>query len=116
MKPNIKRTLPKTADEIQNGGVYIQRVRCGKSNCKCAKGEKHTAFYFFIYRNGKNFKFYVRKSEVEAFSRMVAQANEERRRKRQAVKVSAELLSKFRAELCKNQALIKTLRGNEGYD
>lgn len=110
MKIKTGKMLPKTADEIQNGGIYSQHVRCGKSNCKCACGEPHTAFYFFTRRCGKLVKLYVRKAEVETFSKLVEQAAAKRKHKRQVVKVSAELLSKFRVDLCKNDGLIKSLR------
>lgn len=116
MKTKTQKVLPKTAAEILNGGLYSQRVRCGKSNCKCASGEHHTAFYFFTRRNGKLVKLYVRKAEVEAFSEIVERAVVERRHKRQAVKVSAELLSRFRADLWRNDGLIRSLRGNKDYE
>ncbi len=96
MKTKFAKTLPKTADEIINGGVYSQRVRCGKKNCKCARGETHTAFYFFTSRNGKLVKFYVRKSDVEAFSEIVNQASVERAQRRQSVETSGALLKRLR--------------------
>jgi len=27
--------------------IHEQKVRCGKPNCKCSRGESHTAFYRF---------------------------------------------------------------------
>ena len=114
MRIKSAKVLPKTAGEIQNGGVYVQRVRCGKANCKCAgKGERHTAFYFFTRRQGKLVKLYVRKAQVENFAGMVAQANGERQRRRQTIKASADLLREFRADLCGNAKLISDLRGNQ---
>jgi hypothetical protein len=91
-----QKTLPKTVSEIQNGGLYIQRVRCGKSNCKCVRGETHTAFYFFTRRNGKLIKFYVRKSEVEAFSKMVNQVSTERAKRRESDQAARTLLKRLR--------------------
>ncbi len=44
MKTKSEKMLPKTADEITNGGVYVQAVRCGKASCKCVRGETHTGF------------------------------------------------------------------------
>ena len=116
MKTKTQKVLPKTASEITNGGVYIQRVQCGKSNCKCARGESHTAFYFFTRRGGKLIKFYIRRAEVEAFSLKVEREAIERRHKQQAVKVSADLLSKFRADLSRNVELIKNLRGSQDHE
>ncbi len=110
MQTKTAKVLPKTAGEITNGGLYRQRVRCGKSNCKCARGELHTAFYFFTRRRSKLIKLYVRKAEIEAFAVIVNQSSFERRRQRQAVKSSGELLRTFRVELLKNRGLIKQLR------
>ena len=113
MQTKSEKVLPKTAREIQNGGVYVQAVRCGKSNCKCARGETHFAHYFFTRRNGKLVKFYIRKAEVIEFSLLVDQATAEGRARRQSVKDSVELLKTFRVSLWENDGLIKTLRGSQ---
>ncbi len=96
MKTKTAKVLPKTPSEIQNGGVYAQSVRCGKANCKCARGETHTAFYFFTRRNGKLVKFYVRKSEVDSFSGMISLASVERTQRRQSARSSVALLKRLR--------------------
>ena len=114
MKTKTQNLLPKRAEEISNGGLYSQRVRCGKTNCKCARGEHHTAFYFFTRRSGKLIKFYVRKAEIDAFAAIVNESAFERRRRRQAVKSSGELLRTFRANLLQNDGLIKQLRESNG--
>ncbi len=110
MKTKTRKVLPKTTDEITNGGLYVQRVRCGKQNCKCAHGETHSAYYFFTRRNGKLLKTYVRKAEINAFALITKQAAFERRRQRQAVKSSLDLLRTFRADLSKYNGLLKTLK------
>ena len=111
MKIKNLKMLPKTAAEIENGGLYQQRVRCGKANCKCAGGEHHhTAFYFFTRRQGKLIKFYIPKRQVEAFAAMVERATVSRRQQRQAVKMSVELLAKFRADLNGSAGTISRLR------
>jgi hypothetical protein len=68
------KTLPKTNTQIRNGGLYRQWVRCGKKNCKCARGEKHEAYYFFTREAGKLTKTYVKKAEREAFAEIVNEA------------------------------------------
>ena len=110
MKTKSEKVLHKIVNEITNGGVYVQRVRCGKSNCKCARGETHLAHYFFTRRNGKLIKLYIRKADVVSFSRLVDQAITEARRRRQAVKGANDLLKTFRISLMDNDGLIKTLR------
>lgn len=47
------------------GTVQRQRVRCGKANCKCARGELHAAHYRFWREGGRLRKAYVRRAEVE---------------------------------------------------
>ncbi len=96
MKTKTTKVLPKTAGEIINGGLYLQRVRCGKQNCKCARGETHSAYYFFTRRCGKLVKLYVRKSEVSAFSEMVNLASAERAQRRESARTSGALLKHLR--------------------
>lgn len=51
----------------QPGTVHAQRVTCGKPNCKCARGERHVAFYrFWRDAGGRLRKAYVRRADVEA--------------------------------------------------
>jgi len=52
-------------NDLLNGHIQKRRVRCGKFNCKCAKGELHTAFYHVWHEGGRRFQRYVRRSQVE---------------------------------------------------
>ena len=52
--------------KLLNGFVQKRRVRCGKSNCKCAKGKSHIAFYRVWYDEGQRFQQYIRRSELES--------------------------------------------------
>jgi len=70
--------LPKNAAEISNGDVYLQQIRCGKPNCKCVRGELHTAYYFFTRVNGKLTKTYIRKSQRLAIMGIAFEAKEEK--------------------------------------
>ncbi len=110
-KTKTEKLLPKTASEIRNGGLYLQRVRCGKSNCKCAVGETHQAFYFFTRRGGKLTKIYVRKKDVESFAVIATQSAIERCHKRRSAKLSSRLLREMRIELSGNDRFIKKLMG-----
>src|SRR5215475_2281280 len=63
----MPKPLPKT-DDIPNllpGEVYEQKVKCGKANCRCARGELHTAFYRYWREKGKVRKAYVRRADLE---------------------------------------------------
>ena len=49
------------------GSVCAEYVRCGRSNCKCSKGELHGPYYRrFWYAGGKRRKEYVKKADLEA--------------------------------------------------
>lgn len=56
--------LPKI--EALPGSVHVQRVRCGRSNCRCARGETHEAFYRFWWEDGRLRKAYVRRADLES--------------------------------------------------
>lgn len=67
VSPEIKpeNSLPKI--EPLRGAVCKQMKRCGKPNCKCAKGELHGPYYYrFYYRGGRQRKKYVKKDELSA--------------------------------------------------
>jgi hypothetical protein len=55
-------------NDLLNGHVQKRRVRCGKLNCKCAKGELHIAYYHVWHEGGKRFQRYIKKSQLEAIS------------------------------------------------
>lgn len=56
------------------GSLHTQRVRCGKANCKCARGDLHEGYHYFFSRiGGRQFKVYVRREDVPAV-RAVIQA------------------------------------------
>ena len=111
MKTKSVKVLPKMAGEILNGGVYAQAVRCGKSNCKCARGEAHTAFYFLTRRAGKLVKFYVRKSELNNFAALAAQAAEARKVVRRTTKLDQQFLRELHQFLREKNRLINNLKG-----
>ncbi len=52
-------------NDLPNGHIQRRRVKCGKSNCKCASGELHTAYYHVWHADGRRYQEYVRKSKVE---------------------------------------------------
>lgn len=112
MQTKTRKVLPKTASEINNGDLYLQRVRCGKPSCRCAGGETHTAYYFFTRRRGKLVKFYVRKTEVEAFTRIATEAAFDRAQKRLAEKESKRLLRQLREIVLEAEALTNLYKEN----
>ena len=101
------KSLPKTASQILNGGLYLQGVRCGKPNCKCARGELHTAYYFFTRRRGKLTKTYVRKADVEEFSRLVEESAERRSQVRYEREYMKDLFRRLREQNRRSEAVLK---------
>jgi hypothetical protein len=68
--------LPKTLP----GAVCAQWVRCGRPNCRCARGELHGPYaYHFVRHNGRLRKRYVRQAEADG----VRAACEARRRRQE---------------------------------
>lgn len=52
--------------KMLDGYVRAERVRCGKVNCKCSRGELHGVyFYHYTWDAGRRRKSYVKRSEVE---------------------------------------------------
>ena len=52
--------------QMLKGTVQEQRRRCGKANCRCARGELHLAYYrFWRDRKGRQHKEYIPKRDVE---------------------------------------------------
>lgn len=105
-----EKMLPKMAEQIKNGGVYEQQVRCGKPNCRCSRGVLHIGHYLFTRHNGKLIKRYIRKADLAVFSSLVSEAREGRRKRRQILRENLELLKGFRLELRVKQSLINSLR------
>jgi len=43
------------------GSLLTRRMKCGKSNCKCAQGEGHVSLFLVISENGRTRQLYVPK-------------------------------------------------------
>lgn len=59
----MRKALPKI--EALPGSLHVQRVKCGKSNCRCARGEGHAAYYRFWREDGRLRKAYVRRVDLD---------------------------------------------------
>lgn len=53
------------SSRLMCGFIEERRVRCGKKNCKCARGEKHISFYHVWYADGQRVRRYIRRADVE---------------------------------------------------
>lgn len=62
--------MPRTKNQnsppkIFAGHVRQERVRCGRANCKCSRGELHGPyFYHYVWHEGRRSKMYVRPADV----------------------------------------------------
>jgi hypothetical protein len=110
MRTKIRKMLPKTIWEISNGDIYKQAVRCGKANCKCARGEKHVAYYFFTRIDGKLTKTYIRKAKLEDFKRIADRAADDRNKDRRLNREADSLLRRMRRSIRERQQIIKDLK------
>jgi hypothetical protein len=62
------------------GVVLGQRVRCGRPNCRCARGDLHGPYHFRFWREGGRLrKAYVKRSELEEVRSRCAARRQERR-------------------------------------
>jgi len=78
------------------GSLQTQRVRCGKANCRCVRGDLHDGYHYFFTRiGGQQFKVYVRREDVSAV-RSVIQARAMRR-------------TQWRSELSEARAFLRRL-------
>ncbi len=60
-KREARKTLPKT------GSVCMQWVRCGRPNCRCARGELHGPYYYRFWReDGRLRKAYIKQADLAA--------------------------------------------------
>jgi hypothetical protein len=82
MENENAKPLPKTIP----GAVIAQMVRCGKSSCKCARGELHGPYFYRFWRTGRRLrKTYVRKSEAAAIKAACDNYRNDRREIRQMI-------------------------------
>jgi hypothetical protein len=77
VKTKSGNLLPKTLP----GTICSQMIRCGKPNCKCARGELHGPYFYHFKRvNGALIKQYVKAGDV---ARMRAACDARRKAERQ---------------------------------
>lgn len=92
--------LPKKIDQISNGGVYHQAVKCGKANCRCSRGELHSGYYYFFTRMERRLKkIYIPKQMVNAVADLAENAAATRRAARHMTSESLGKLREFRMRL-----------------
>ena len=99
----IKNRNPLPKIEPLPGAVCVQMKRCGKPNCRCAKGELHGPFHYWFYRaGGKLYKQYVRKADVSLMQARCLAYRVERQELREIVRASNAYMRRIRAFLREN--------------
>ncbi len=46
---------------VIRGTLLVRKRRCGKANCRCARGEGHESLFLVISENGRTRQFFVPK-------------------------------------------------------
>lgn len=111
MKTKTKKTLPKIPEQIANGSIHTQQIKCGKDKCKCSRGETHTGHYFFTRIEGKLEKFYICKDELKAFSKIVREAQTARESERRSRQFANDILKSYRTFLTDNEKTMNQIIG-----
>jgi hypothetical protein len=67
MKTKSSKPFPKIPiDGLLSGSVCASYARCGKPNCKCARGSLHGPYYYrYQWRGGRVIKEYIPLAQVE---------------------------------------------------
>ena len=111
MKTKTGDSIPKTLP----GAVCAQMVRCGKANCKCARGELHGPyFYHFRRTNGVLTKRYVKAGDVPALRAACEARRRQERLKRGRDQLSRRQLATLLEMLRKWEGHVSRLKGGRG--
>ena len=93
------------------GSLMAQYKRCGRVNCRCARGIKHGPFFYHVwYVQGIRYKSYVKKADFDRINAGIEAFRAQRREQHQA---DAELRTMLREvkEASRNVYAILRLRG-----
>ena len=91
----------KTAKTLYKTPALVRhRVRCGRSNCRCATGEGHGPYHFLLWREGRvQRRRYVRGADVAAVRRVIDRRRRDDREARLAAALAGADLRRLRAWL-----------------
>jgi hypothetical protein len=99
IQKQLKNLLPKMPFPLLNGGVYPQRVSCGRQNCRCSDGHLHSAYYLITRINGRQRKIYVPRKKVSEVEDLVLALKLKRSGIRNAIQSSREVLKQYRYQI-----------------
>jgi hypothetical protein len=60
----VKTESQNSAIKMLPGFIATVRIRCGKPNCRCTRGDRHVAHYHVTYESGTRFRKYVRRDQL----------------------------------------------------
>ena len=85
--------------EIVKGSLVMRATRCGRSGCKCAKGEKHGPYlYVSVFREGRTRSVYVPQHLEGEVRRWVENARQLESDVAEITWLNAELLRRARQD------------------
>lgn len=99
MKTKNQKSTTKTPPLLAG---YIERraVRCGRRNCRCARGQKHNAHYLVWHCDGQRYRRYIRRADLAetrasntAHRELQAELREGRARHRALLSRARELIA-----------------------
>lgn len=119
MKTGVRGTRTKPENPLPKsapGAVCAQMVRCGKPNCKCARGELHGPYYYHFERaNGVLVKRYVKAKDAPRVRAACDARRERERGHRKALQLSIRQLMKTVRQLREGEKLLLDfLEGHHG--
>ena len=103
MRTKPENPLPK----MLPGAICAQMVRCGKPNCKCARGELHGPYFYHFERvGGALVKRYVKAKDVEQMRAACQARREDEKRHRRVNKMSVRQLITMIEKLRESERLL----------
>ena len=104
---------PKT--DLLPGHLLAQRIKCGRPNCRCARGHLHGPYYYRCWTdNGQRRKVYVRKRDVSAVRAACDAYRSERKLLRLERQVVTQQIRRLLGPIGQHEGLVKAiLKGME---
>jgi hypothetical protein len=93
-------SLPKILRLAASGGsLQAQRVKCGKANCRCSRGQSHEGYYYLFLSSPAGLsKLYVKRKDVPAVRAVIAARQRRRRAWRAELEGARALLRRMMSE------------------
>jgi hypothetical protein len=84
--------------DLLPGSLSLQYYRCGKPNCRCARGERHAKWSLTYMADGKKQVLHIPQSLVEEVRGRVGAGREYQRAVREVLASNAKLLALARKQ------------------